>query len=158
MSVIPSSPVTLLAQLPPEEPPDPSRPLTVLIADDDSGIRVLLRTILRNEGLRLLEACDGEEALQLTLRERPDLLLLDWQMPERDGLSVCRLLRADADTFFQRVPIVLVTAQAGPENTRAGFEAGANDYLTKPFAPPQVRTRVRSWLLRAGNPPAAGGL
>ena len=139
---------------PPEPPADPGRPLTVLIADDDPGIRMLLLTILRNEGLRLLEARDGAEALQLTLRERPDLLLLDWQMPERDGLSICRLLRADPDTFFHRVPIVLITAQAGPENTAAGFEAGANDYLTKPFAPPQVRTRGRSWLMRAGSPAA----
>jgi CheY-like chemotaxis protein len=143
---------SVAVQPPPAPPSGPDRLLTVLIADDDSGIRTLLLTILRNEGLRLIEAKDGAEALELTLRERPDLLLLDWQMPQRDGLSVCRLLRADPDPLFQRVPIVLITAQAGPENTREGFEAGANDYLTKPFAPPQVRTRVRSWLMRAGSP------
>ena len=158
VSVIPASPVTLLAQLPPEGPIDTATPLTVLIADDDPGIRVLLRTILRNEGLRLLEARDGEEALQLTLRERPDLLLLDWQMPERDGLSVCRLLRADADTFFQRVPIVLITAQAGPREHHCRLRG-----------PPTTTSPSRSRRRRCGLacvhgccgpavPPATGGL
>ncbi|MCC7370629.1 MAG: response regulator [Chloroflexi bacterium] len=136
----------------PPSPPETDRLPTVLIVDDDPAIRTLLVTILRREGLRLLEAADGEAALQMARTERPELLLLDWQMPKRDGLSVCRALRADPDPYFQRVPIVLVTALAGPEHTEAGFDAGVNDYLTKPFAPPQVRTRVRSWLMRAATP------
>jgi len=125
-------------------------PPTVLIADDDPGILLLLQTTLRNEGFRLLTASDGESALDLARQERPDLMLIDWHMPGRDGLSVCQAVRADPDPGFRKTPIVLVTAQAGAENTAMGFAAGVTDYLTKPFVPLHVRTRVRSWLMRAG--------
>ncbi|MGE3270143.1 MAG: response regulator [Chloroflexota bacterium] len=144
------------AQPPPDPPSAAGRPQTVLIADDDPNIRLLLRTILRGEQFRLLEAADGVEALRVAHEERPDLLLLDWQMPGKDGLSVCRELRADSDRHFREIPIVLITAQTGSANTAAGFEAGATDYLTKPFAPPHVRTRVRSWLMRAGGESTGG--
>ncbi len=123
---------------------------TVLIADDDLGILLLLQKTLRNEGLRLLTASDGESALRVARQERPDLILVDWHMPHRDGLSVCRAVRADPDPAFREIPIVLITAQAGPENTATGFAAGVTDYLTKPFVAPHVRTRVRSWLMRTG--------
>lgn len=129
---------------------DPNRPPTVVIADDDPGILLLLQTTLRHEGLRIITAPNGALALELARRERPDLMLLDWHMPERDGLEVCRALRADPDPALRDVPIVLITAQSGPENTAAGFAAGATDYLSKPFVPPHVRTRVRSWLMRTG--------
>jgi CheY-like chemotaxis protein/phosphoribosyl 1,2-cyclic phosphodiesterase len=129
------------------------RPPSVLIADDDPAILLLLETTLRDEGLRLLTAGDGEVALRIARRERPDLILIDWHMPERDGLSVCRELRADADPKLHDVPIVLITAETGPANTAAGFAAGVTDYLTKPFVPPHVRTRVRSWLMRTGVSP-----
>ena len=123
---------------------------TVLIADDDPGILLLLETTLRNEGLRLLTASDGDAALRIAREERPALILIDWHMPVRDGLSVCRALRADPDPLFREIPIVVITAQAGHENTATGFAAGATDYLTKPFVPLHVRTRVRSWLMRTG--------
>jgi CheY-like chemotaxis protein/phosphoribosyl 1,2-cyclic phosphodiesterase len=123
---------------------------TVLIADDDPGILLLLQTTLRNEGLRLITAGNGEAALRLARAERPDLILIDWHMPERDGLSVCQEVRADPDPTFREIPIVLITAQTGAENTATGFAAGVTDYLTKPFVPPHVRTRVRSWLMRTG--------
>ena len=77
-------------------------------------------------------------------------------MPKRDGLSVCRL-SAPILTPASRDPIVLITAQSGAENTAMGF-AARNDYLTKPFVPPHLRTRVRSWLMRTAVPPATGGL
>lgn len=126
------------------------RPPTVLIADDDPGILLLLQSTLEKEGLQLLIARDGETALRIARQERPDLILIDWHMPERDGLSVCQAVRADPDPAFREIPIVLITAQSGPENTATGFAAGATDYLTKPFVPPHVQTRVRSWLMRTG--------
>ena len=123
---------------------------TVLIADDDPAIVLLLEMTLRDEGLRLLTAGDGETALTLVRQERPDLILMDWNMPRRNGLSVCREVRADPDPELREIPIVLITAESGAESAAMGFAAGATDYLTKPFVPPHVRTRVRSWLMRTG--------
>ena len=89
--------------------------------------------------------------------ERPALVLLDWQMPGADGIAVTRALRADADPDLRDVPVVLITGLAGGENTAVGFDAGVTDYLTKPFQPSHVRTRVRTWLLRRGSGPRGGG-
>jgi DNA-binding response OmpR family regulator len=93
-------------------------------------------------------ASDGEAALRLARLERPDLILLDWQMPSSDGMEVTRRLRNELDPALRDVPVVLITAQSGPENTAAGFAAGVTDYLTKPFRPAHVRARVQAWLLR----------
>jgi CheY-like chemotaxis protein/phosphoribosyl 1,2-cyclic phosphodiesterase len=131
-------------------------PLRLLIADDDPDIVRLLTVTLRSEGFVILTAGDGESALQIARAERPALILLDWQMPGRDGLDVCRALRAEADPRLRDVPVVLLTAQAGAEKTEAGFEAGVTDYLTKPFSPPHVRARVRAWLLRQSAGMAGG--
>jgi CheY-like chemotaxis protein/glyoxylase-like metal-dependent hydrolase (beta-lactamase superfamily II) len=125
---------------------------TILIADDDPTIVQLLTLTLAPQGFRLLTASDGETALRLARAERPALLLLDWQMPGADGIAVTRAIRADADPELRAVPVVLITGLAGGENTAVGFEAGVTDYLTKPFQPSHVRTRVRTWLLRRGSP------
>lgn len=122
----------------------------VLIADDDPDILRLLEVTLRQEGIRLLKARDGAAALRIARAERPALILMDWQMPELDGLEVCRALRTAEDPRLREVPVILLTAQTGPEATALGFEAGVTDYLTKPFMPPHVRSRMRAWLLRAG--------
>jgi DNA-binding response OmpR family regulator len=90
----------------------------------------------------------GETALQMARTERPSLLLIDWQMPGRDGLEVCRALRAETDPQLRDMPVVLLTAQSKDEHVAAGFAAGVTDYLTKPFYPAYVRSRVREWLLR----------
>ena len=134
----------------------PARPLgrwvtlgTVLIVDDDPDIVGLLLATLRPEGFQLLSAGDGETALALARAERPALILLDWMMPGRTGLEVCRALRAEADLHLRQVPVVLLTSRAEGEDIAAGFAAGATDYLTKPFKPSYVRSRVRSWLLRS---------
>src|SRR5262245_51577652 len=124
---------------------------TILIADDDPTVVRLLTLTLEPQGFRLLTASDGETALRLARAERPALVLLDWQMPGADGIAVTRALRADADATLRDVPVVLITGLAGDENTAAGFEAGVSDYLTKPFQPSHVRTRVRTWLLRRGS-------
>jgi len=123
--------------------------MTVLIVDDDPDIVRLLTMTLRSEGFRLLTASDGDAALAIARLERPDLLLLDWNMPGRDGLEVCRALRAEDDPGLSQVPVVLLTAQARAEDTAAGFAAGVTDYVTKPFKPAHVRARVHAWLMRS---------
>jgi CheY-like chemotaxis protein/phosphoribosyl 1,2-cyclic phosphodiesterase len=125
----------------------------VLIVDDDPDIVGLLIATLRPEGFRLLTAGDGETALALARAERPALILLDWMMPGRTGLEVCRALRTEADLQLRQVPIVLLTSRAQEEDIATGFAAGATDYLTKPFKPSYVRSRVRSWLLRSQGGP-----
>jgi len=125
-------------------------PETILVADDDPTIVRLLTLSLEPSGFRVLTASDGETALRLARAERPALLLLDWQMPGLSGVEVTRMLREDADPYLRGLPVVLITAQAGVENTAVGFAAGVTDYLTKPFRPAHVRARVHAWLLRRG--------
>ena len=124
--------------------------LSVLIADEDEAVVQLLSAVLRLERLRPLAARDGASALELARAERPNLILLDWDLPGVDGIEVVRALRADSDPRLRDVPVVVMTAENGPERTAAGFAGGATDYLMKPFTPAHVRTRVRTWLLRAG--------
>ena len=126
----------------------PAVAATVLIADDDPTIVQLLIASLQTDGLRLLTAADGEAALRMAHTERPALMLLDSHMPRLEGVDVVRTLRADSDPYFWTMPLVLMTAKAGPENTATGFAAGVTDYLLKPFSPSFVRARVRAWLLR----------
>ena len=127
---------------------------TILVADDDPTIVRLLTLALEQDGYRVVTANDGEAALRLARLERPDLVLLDWQMPNADGTEVTRVLRNDSDAVLRDVPVVLITSQSGAENTAAGFAAGVTDYLTKPFRPAHVRARVQAWLLRRpGEPP-----
>jgi CheY-like chemotaxis protein/phosphoribosyl 1,2-cyclic phosphodiesterase len=123
-------------------------PATVLLVDDDPDIVRLLTMTLRPEGFRLLSATDGNEALEIARAERPDLLLLDWKIPGRNGLEVCRALRAESDPNLRNVPVVLLTAQVGAEDTAEGFAAGVTDYVTKPFKPAHIRARVHVWLRR----------
>ena len=152
------APVTASSLAPPVLVGETSRavsiPGTVLIVDDDPDIVDLLMATLRPEGFRLLSASDGETALVLARAERPALVLLDWMMPGRTGLEVCRTIRAEADVQLRQVPVVLLTSRAEEEDIAAGFAAGATDYLTKPFRPSHVRSRVRSWLLRSQVGPA----
>jgi CheY-like chemotaxis protein len=132
-------------------PPEPAMkvgPHTILVADDDATIVRLLTHTLEQDGYRVVTANDGGNALRLARLERPALILLDWQMPGADGMEVTRVLRNEADAALRDVPVVLITAQSGPENTAAGFAAGVTDYLTKPFRPAHVRARVQAWLMR----------
>ena len=116
--------------------------------DDDPDIVRLLTMTLRPEGFRLLSASDGNAALEIARAERPDLLLLDWNMPGRNGLEVCRTLRSESDPDLRDVPVVLLTAHVEAEDTAAGFAAGVTDYVTKPFKPAHIRSRVQIWLRR----------
>jgi two-component system phosphate regulon response regulator PhoB len=119
-----------------------------LLVDDDPDILRLLTMTLRPEGYRLLSASDGNAALEIARAERPDLLLLDWNMPGRNGLEVCHALRDESDPDLRDVPVVLLTAQGAAEDTAAGFAAGVTDYVTKPFKPAHIRARVHAWLGR----------
>ena len=120
---------------------------TLLVVDDEPPILELVRYTLEDEQIRVLEADDGVKAVETALAVRPDLILLDVQMPRLDGLEVCRRLRADASLAGTR--IVMLTA-AGQEADRArGLAAGADEYLTKPFSPLALFTLVRSLLPEA---------
>jgi DNA-binding response OmpR family regulator len=121
------------------------RPL-VLVAEDDADILDLVVFDLEDEGYEVLTARNGEEAIALALERHPDLVLLDVAMPGIDGYEVTRRLRAEETTHG--TPVVLLTARAQVKDVIAGFEAGANDYVTKPFRPDELRTRLHAALGR----------
>ena len=122
--------------------------MTVLIVDDDPGMIELLTATLEPEGFRLVIAGNGDTALAVAHVAHPDLVLLDWSLPGRSGLEICRALRADADAKLRQVPVVMLTGQVEAEHTAAGFAAGVDDYVTKPFKPTYLRARVHAWLIR----------
>lgn len=114
--------------------------LNVLIADDEESVVELVRVTLEDERVRVIAAGNGVTALALAEEIRPELVLLDVNMPGHDGIEVCRRLRADER--FARTPIVLLTAATRPEDVRRGLDAGATEYLTKPFSPVRLLTLV----------------
>ncbi len=119
-------------------------PPRILVADDNPMNLDILQTRLAAHGYEVLTASDGEEALVLAREAQPDLLLLDIMMPKRDGLEVCRQLRADPTLPF--VPIILVTAKGDSKDVVAGLEAGGDEYLTKPVDQGALVARVKSML------------
>ena len=124
------------------ETPLPSRRSRVLIADDTESIRALFNRLLTADGYDVLVAEDGAAALDAVTEHHPDVILLDVTMPQVDGLEVCRRLKADPATRL--TPVVLVTGQAGLDDRIRGIEAGADDFLSKPVHPHELRARVRS--------------
>ena len=114
--------------------------MNVLIADDETSVDELVRVTLEDERLRVVAASDGVTALALASEIEPHLVLLDVNMPGWDGIEVCRRLRADAR--FTSTPIVMLTAAVRPDDIRRGLEAGATEYLTKPFSPVRLLTLV----------------
>jgi len=121
-------------------------PPVVLAADDDEDILELVAFRLERSGYTVLKARDGEEALQIAREARPDLAVLDVMMPKLDGLEVTRAIRADGAT--KGMPIILLTARVQDADVQAGFDAGADDYLRKPFSPQELRARVQAILGR----------
>src|SRR5580692_7518593 len=119
-------------------------PPRILIVDDNETNRDILRTRLTPQGYELLEAADGEETLKLVREQLPDLILLDVMMPKIDGIEVCRQVKGDAGLPF--IAIILVTAKADTKDVIAGFEAGADEYLTKPVDQAALVARVKSML------------
>jgi len=118
----------------------------VLVAEDDEDILALVVFDLEDEGYEVLTARNGKDAIRLAFERLPDLILLDVAMPGLDGYEVTRRLRADEST--RGTPVVLLTARAQVRDVILGFEAGANDYVTKPFRPDELRTRLHAALGR----------
>ena len=116
----------------------------VLVVDDISKNLQVVGTMLRNEGYQVMPATSGAQALERAQAQPPDLILLDLMMPEMDGLEVCRRLKADPAT--RQIPIIFLTASNEMEHLVKGFEAGAVDYITKPFNAPELLARVRTHL------------
>jgi len=118
----------------------------ILAADDDEDILQLVAFRLGRSGYRVLQAHDGEEALALATEHEPDLAVLDVGMPKLDGFEVVRRLRAQEST--RAMPIIMLTARAQDTDVEEGFDAGANDYLRKPFSPQELKARVQAMLAR----------
>jgi two-component system, OmpR family, response regulator MprA len=123
-----------------------ARPLRILVADDDAELRRSLERVLRLADYEVVIARDGREALEAFAEERFALMVLDLAMPPPDGMEVCRRLRAADD----RTPVLMLTALGAIADRVEGLEAGADDYLVKPFAVEELLARVRALLRRAG--------
>lgn len=127
--------------------------MKILVVDDDQAVRESLRRSLTFNGYTVVLAVDGEDGLEKIRSERPDLAVLDVMMPRLDGLEVCRELRSHGED----VPILLLTARDSVSERVAGLDAGADDYLPKPFALEELLARVRSLFRRAARPAVVEG-
>ena len=116
---------------------------TLLFVEDDESIRTALRLALEDEGYSVIEAADGESGISLFNQASPDLVLLDLRLPDISGFEVCRALRRASI-----VPIIMVTAQTDTSDLVSGFDAGADDYVTKPVVPKELTARVKAALRR----------
>ncbi|MCX8497008.1 MAG: response regulator transcription factor [Akkermansiaceae bacterium] len=123
----------------------------ILIIEDERDINDLIGFNLQRAGYEVIKAYDGLEGTELALRERPDLILLDLMLPGRDGYGVFRELRRDSRT--SNTPVIMLTARAQTEDRIQGLEAGADDYLTKPFSPKELMLRVQAILKRVEGAP-----
>jgi two-component system phosphate regulon response regulator PhoB len=119
---------------------------TVLIVEDESALSTLLRYNLEREGYRVFEAKDGEEALLLADEAKPDLVLLDWMLPQLSGIEVCRRLRSRG--HMRNVPIVMLTARGEEPDRIRGLDTGADDYIVKPFSMTELLARLRAVMRR----------
>jgi two-component system, OmpR family, KDP operon response regulator KdpE len=119
-------------------------PATILVVDDEPQIRRTLLTILTSQGYSVIEAKTGDEALETIRRERPDLILLDFNMPGRSGVETCREIREGSDT-----PIIILTVRHAERDKVLALDAGANDYIVKPFGANELLARLRATLRRS---------
>jgi two-component system response regulator MtrA len=119
----------------------------VLVVDDDNALAEMLGIVLRTEGFEPTFCGDGNTALETFRSARPDLVLLDLMLPGRDGIEVCRQIRAESG-----VPIVMLTAKSDTVDVVLGLESGADDYVVKPFKPKELVARVRARLRTTGEP------
>ena len=119
----------------------------ILVVEDEPAIRELIAVNLRHAGFQPILAADAAEARRQIDLSLPDLVLLDWMLPDTPGVELARRLRADART--RELPVIMLTARAQESDKLGGFEAGADDYVTKPFSPRELLARVRALLRRA---------
>jgi two-component system response regulator MtrA len=121
----------------------------VLVVDDDAALSEMLGIVLRGEGFEPVFCADGERALAAFREAKPDLVLLDLMLPGRDGIDVCRAIRAESGT-----PIVMLTAKSDTIDVVVGLESGADDYVVKPFKPKELIARIRARIRRTDEAPA----
>jgi two-component system, OmpR family, phosphate regulon response regulator PhoB len=119
---------------------------SVLVVEDESALVTLLRYNLERAGYRVFEATDGEEALLVAAEQKPDLVLLDWMLPQLSGIEVCRRLRGRQET--RNVPIIMLTARSEEADRIRGLDTGADDYLVKPFSMTELLARLRAVMRR----------
>src|SRR5262245_35631276 len=122
---------------------------TILVIDDEKDIVELIRYNLVQAGYRVVSALDGQQALDLARRERPDLVVLDLMLPTLPGTEVARILRQDEKT--RAIPIIMLTARGSEIDRIVGFELGADDYVVKPFSPRELVLRIQAILRRDGR-------
>ena len=122
---------------------------TILIVEDEVRLRFLLRDYLKKDGFTVLEASDGEEALNIFSQNNVNLIVLDVMMPKLDGFNVCKAIRKASN-----VPVILLTAKSQEEDKLFGYEIGADDYITKPFSTKVLVAKVKALLKRANTPKA----
>lgn len=121
----------------------------ILIAEDERDIRDLIAFTLRFAGHEVFTAANGEEAVETAPRVNPDLILMDVRMPRMTGYEACRVLKASPD--LKDIPVVFLSAKGQESEIQQGLDAGAEDYLLKPFAPDQLTARVKSILAKFGK-------
>jgi two-component system phosphate regulon response regulator PhoB len=130
----------------PYQPSVAQRRFHVLVVDDQADMLQLIARALEEEQYTVSTASSGAEALRMIAQRIPDLVMLDYKMTGMDGMAVMQTLRASRET--QALPVLMLTAMTDEPSTRAGFEAGVTDYVTKPFSIPQLTARVRACLAR----------
>ena len=118
----------------------------ILIVEDEAPQVEVLRYNLEREGYRIVVAMDGEEALEAVAIHHPDLAIIDWMLPQRSGVEICRHIRANVET--QRLPIIMLTARGEESDRVLGLDSGADDYVIKPYSPREMVARVRALLRR----------
>lgn len=116
--------------------------ITILLADDEDNLRLLVKTTLEGPERTILEAADGNMALDLAVRHQPDVIVLDWMMPGLSGIEVAHALQKDPHTA--RIPIIMLTARAQHKDRQMGFAAGAKSFLSKPFSPLELLEKIES--------------
>jgi len=121
------------------------RPAKVLVVEDDPATSEIVKVYLEHEGYRVMLADNGATGLEIALRDAPDMIVLDVMLPALDGLDLCRRLRASSDA-----PVIMVTARSTEDDKIAGLDAGADDYVTKPFSPRELVARIQA-VLRRGD-------
>ena len=124
---------------------------TILVVEDEKNILELVKYNLEQEGYRVLAANRGDTGLDLALKQKPDLVILDLMLPEIDGIEICKTLKQNEKTLF--TPIIMLTAKGQEADRVLGLELGADDYVTKPFSPRELMARVKAVLRRIGDKP-----
>ena len=122
---------------------------TILVVEDELGIRELLKFILEKAGYRVLVADDGLKAVICIQEKSPDMILLDVMLPGIDGIEVCRQVRSDPEVAH--IPILMLTAKDTPASLETGLKQGADDYMIKPFEPEKVKSRVAALFKRCSR-------